>query len=360
MLSIDSSLFRSGSEARERLASYGRYVEEIHIVVYTKEGFRNDTIAWNVHVYPTNTKIKLLFFIHAYRKMSSIIAKNNISLITSQDAFGHVIALLAGKIFKTKVQVQIHTDFLSPFFRKESLINYIRYLAYIFSIRRADCIRVVSHRLQEGIVKKYKVEPSKITVLPIFTDVERLKKERPLAEFREKYQNFNFIILMASRLTKEKNIPLALHSFAGVVKKFPKACLVIVGDGPEKEKISTLCDILGISSNIFLEGWASNISKYLKSADLFLLTSNYEGYGRTIIEALILNIPVVSTDVGVAREAGALVVKSNSVSIEKAIESFMEKKRRSEEEKITPPPAHLTPSREEIGYLVRRSFEVCL
>jgi glycosyltransferase involved in cell wall biosynthesis len=359
MLSTDSLLFRSGSEVRERISLYGRYVEEMHIIVYTKDGFKEEKIAWNVHLYPTNTKIRPLFFFDAARALRRILKRNAIDLITSQDPFGHILAIFFGKIFKTKVQVQIHTDFLSPFFRRESFMNYLRYRAYSFSIRRADCVRVVSERLRGGIIKTYKVPSSKITVLPIFTDIERLKKEKENEEFRKKYKNFDFIVLMASRLTIEKNIPLALSAFALLVKKFPRACLVIVGDGPEKEKISRIVKELGIGFNVFLEGWVDNISGCLKASNLFLLTSNYEGYGRTIIEAFVLGVPVVSTNVGIAKEAGAYIAEGEERAIEKAIESFIKNKNENRKENHRIPPAYLTPSREEIGYLVRRSFEVC-
>ncbi|MBI3671782.1 glycosyltransferase family 4 protein, partial [Candidatus Azambacteria bacterium] len=144
----------------------------------------------------------------------------------------------------------------------------------------------------------------------------------------KKYPQFEKIILMASRLTKEKNIPLAIEAMKEVVKKYPKAGLLIVGDGPEKEKLKAKRSTL--NANIIFEDWTDDLASYYKTSDIFLLTSDYEGYGRTIIEALVAGTPVVSTDVGYAREAGVVLTEHNASSIsEKIVDFFKDQKKRS-------------------------------
>jgi glycosyltransferase involved in cell wall biosynthesis len=99
---------------------------------------------------------------------------------------------------------------------------------------------------------------------------------------KEKYPKFETIFLVASRLTREKNIPAAIRAFAG---SNPKAGLVIIGDGPERNKLEAISSSLGLSQRILFEPWQGNLSRYFGSADAFLLPSLYEGYGLTLIEA---------------------------------------------------------------------------
>ena len=57
-----------------------------------------------------------------------------------------------------------------------------------------------------------------------------------------------------------------------------------------------------LERNIILEPWAGDLVSYLKTADLFLISSNYEGYGRTIVEAVAAGCRVISSDAGISRE----------------------------------------------------------
>lgn len=124
---------------------------------------------------------------------------------------------------------------------------------------------------------------------------------------------------MASRLTREKNIELALRAFALARKSVLEAGLVVVGDGDEKKRLLNVVRSLGISKAVIFEPWTDDLASYYKTADVFLNTSLYEGYGRTLVEARTAGIPVISTDVGVAYEVGADVVDLYPHAVAKAI-----------------------------------------
>ncbi len=242
-------------------------------------------------------------------------------LITSQDPFeAGLAAWMLKKIYKIPLQIQIHTDFLSPYFWKESLINKLRVLLAKFLIPRADGIRVVSERIRASLVASACLPVGRanslapITVLPIFIDVKAIKNAPISIDLHKKYSQFDFIILIASRLTKEKNIGLAIEAMSELVKKYPKLGLVVVGSGPEHKALQKLI-VKGQSSNVVIEPFVSQdtLFSYYKTADLFLLASNYEGYGRTAIEAMAVGLPVFMTDVGLAGET--LVNEENGVVV---------------------------------------------
>ena len=107
---------------------------------------------------------------------------------------------------------------------------------------------------------------------------------------------------MASRLEKEKNINLAIEMMKELTYQYPKIGMVIIGEGREKKKLENLAAKYNLQKNIIFEGWQNDLISYYKTANVFLLTSLYEGYGLTIIEALACGCPVVSSDVGIASE----------------------------------------------------------
>ncbi|MDP2909968.1 MAG: glycosyltransferase, partial [bacterium] len=113
---------------------------------------------------------------------------------------------------------------------------------------------------------------------------------------------FDFIILMASRLTREKNIGLAISAMAEIIKRHPKTGLIIAGDGLERKAIKSQIANWKLQDNIIMESWVDDLTSYYKTADLFLLTSNYEGYGMAVVEAMALGCAVIMTDVGLANE----------------------------------------------------------
>jgi glycosyltransferase involved in cell wall biosynthesis len=200
------------------------------------------------------------------------------------------------------LQLQIHTDFLSPYFKKESLMNKLRARLAKFLVRRADGVRVVSERIKKSLEINISDLALNINVLPIFVDIGKMDNAPAKEDLRAKYPQFDFIILMASRLTREKNIGMAINAFVKIAESRPGIGLVIVGEGPEEKSLKFKVRSLKLEKNIFLEPWTNDLISYYKTADVFLLTSDYEGYGLTIVEAMACGLPIITTDVGCAGE----------------------------------------------------------
>lgn len=232
---------------------------------------------------------RFLRFWKGYRKAKKILKQEKFNLITAQDIEQAFIAWRLSRIYEISFEMQIHTDIFSQYFVRESFFNILRVWLAKFLIPKASCVRVVSERIKKSIGRD-------ASILPIYSD--------PVKEggrnIREQYPGYDFYILMVSRLSSEKNFHLALNVMREIIKT-ANALLVIVGDGVERGKIEH--DILnGLETNVRLEGWQDNLSEYYASADVFLITSNYEGYNLSAVEALSNGLPVVMTDVGLAGE----------------------------------------------------------
>ncbi len=321
MLSTDKNIFVDGSGVWQRMVDYAGLVDELHVIVATHSSHLTAHNFGNVFLYPANDRFWFLYFLNAYKIGKSIIRNLKFEIkncvITCQDPFetGLVGYLLKIK-FKLPFQIQIHTDFLSPHFYRESVKNKIRVFLAKQILKKADNIRVVSERIKKSIILELGILAKKVSVLAIFVDVESIKNTVVSVDLHKKYPG-KFIILMASRLTKEKNIGLAIKTMRVVIKKYPEALLLIVGSGPERENIKYQISNLKLQDNVVIEDWSDDLSSYYKTADLFLLTSNYEGYGRTVIEAAACGLPVVMTDVGAA--IGSVVAVNDRNGLIKAI-----------------------------------------
>ena len=102
-------------------------------------------------------------------------------------------------------------------------------------------------------------------------------------------------IVCAGRLVSQKAFDLAIRAFA-LVDRDRRVRLKILGEGPERIKLETLVDQLGLNDRVTFTGYLPDIRPALASADLFLLSSRYEGFPAVLIEALAAGLPCVTTD----------------------------------------------------------------
>jgi glycosyltransferase involved in cell wall biosynthesis len=298
----DKNLFYDQSAVRQRMIEYGSITDELHIIVFCIKGeFSETRISGNVYLHPTNSGSKLFYFWDAAAIGKKLIKDPDQWLIMTQDPFE---AGLAGYLIKRKrnvrLQIQVHGDFTSPYFARESFLSKIRISLATFLLPKADGIRVVSGRIKLSL-KDYKLNKEPF-IFPIYIDVKKIQAAEIKTDLHRKYPQFNFIILMASRLAKVKNIDLAIEATSEIVKAYPKTGLIIVGRGEEENRLKSKIKNLALGKNINIEPWNEDLASYYKTADLFLLTSNHEGYGLTIPEAMAAGCPVIMTDVGCAGE----------------------------------------------------------
>ncbi|MGB8658008.1 MAG: glycosyltransferase [Candidatus Zixiibacteriota bacterium] len=108
-----------------------------------------------------------------------------------------------------------------------------------------------------------------------------------------------YLIASVGRLHPQKGYETLLKSMPQVVKEFPSVKLIIIGDGIQRKYLEELCFDLGISEHVTFLGrkTSTEVLGLLKNIDLFVLASNWEGFGIALIEAMALSKPVVATKV---------------------------------------------------------------
>ena len=106
---------------------------------------------------------------------------------------------------------------------------------------------------------------------------------------------FTHHILSVGRLTLQKDHETLIKAFA-LLPKDPRTKLVILGEGPLRERLLVFVAQLGLQERIFLPGFVKDVYPWFRSSDLFVLSSTFEGFGNVIVEALECGVPVVSTN----------------------------------------------------------------
>jgi glycosyltransferase involved in cell wall biosynthesis len=263
MLSTDRKMLEPGSKAAERLAGYASFAD-IKLLMVTKDFFK------------------------ALREGKEMLRDFKPDVVSAQDPFliGILGVLLAQKA-KAPLQVQIHTDFMSPAYVWESPRHLVEALIARWVLPHASCVRAVSYRIAEE-TKRFTHAP--VSILPI-----RVTMGVPLP--RDPVNPPTFITV--SRLTREKRLHLVIDAVALV----PGAELDIIGEGRLKGRLASRVQRLGLGDRVRFLGWVDDLAPHHARATAFIQMSAYEGYGMAMMEAALAGCPIITTDVGAVGDA---------------------------------------------------------
>ena len=162
-----------------------------------------------------------------------------------------------------------------------------------YSINNSDAVTTVSQSLKEDTYEFFDIKNG-IEVIPNFICI----KDKFFSIDRSRYaKDDEKILCHVSNFRKVKRVEDVIKVFAKVRQKM-KAKLILVGDGPERDKMELLCRELGTCQDTSFVGTVNNTTEILSIADLFLLPSETESFGLAALEAMAVSVPVVSTNTG--------------------------------------------------------------
>jgi glycosyltransferase involved in cell wall biosynthesis len=221
-------------------------------------------------------------------------------IVTQDPILSGMAGLLLRKIFRVPLCISLHDDILDNSNwivaeRRNYILNFIGKAV----VRRADFVRIVSHEQEKYVVDGLNVPPNRVMWAPVRMDLEIFENADGKSIRSEiTSRGFDRILLFVGRLVIDKNIGFLLQVFAKIVAAYPTACLILVGDGPERQKVRQTTIELGISENVMLHGWLplEKVAEYMMASDVLLLASYQEAFGRVILEAGATGIPTISTD----------------------------------------------------------------
>ena len=184
---------------------------------------------------------------------------------------------------KTRIIVESHTAFTHDMIGG-SLFDRIRKRNLLSNIRQSDLLIALTQgdaACWKDFVKNVMVVRNPVTFYP------KLLDDTVKAECR---------IISVGRLHPQKRIDRLIESFSLIAGKHPSWFVDIYGEGDERDILMKKIIGLGLSRQVFLKGVTANVYKEYKRSQLFVLSSDYEGFGLVIVEAMACGLPVVSTD----------------------------------------------------------------
>lgn len=161
-------------------------------------------------------------------------------------------------------------------------------------LKKMDLGVAVSNKIRESYKIRYELKNIEV-INNIIDDEEILKKSE--LEVNIPWNNTFLNFLSVGRLDYSKNYDMLLRVSKKLIDENYNFKVYIIGDGQEKETLNKLIHDMNMEKHFILLGKKDNPYPYIKNCDMFLLSSRYEGLPTVIIEALILHIPCLSTDV---------------------------------------------------------------
>ena len=168
-----------------------------------------------------------------------------------------------------------------------------------FAYGRADEIIAISSGVKRDLVESFSVPPEKISIVHNPIDLESVNQQASQTADHPWVQSENDdlkIILGMGRLTPQKDFTTLIRAFTRVQNRRENTRLIILGNGELRSELDSLTHELGVAELVEFPGYVNNPFPYLANADLFVLSSAWEGFGNVLVEALACGCPVVSTD----------------------------------------------------------------
>ncbi len=195
-----------------------------------------------------------------------------------------------------KISVRLGTNISAFLQTKAPLIRLFRQTLSRWTLRKAHQIIAVSQGVAEDIVSFLPEVQKRVHVIPNPVITRHfLTQNTPNASHPWLQNQTEPVILAAGRLTQQKGFDCLLWAFAQVNQTRP-CRLIILGNGALRSELLDLAHTLNISDKIDLPGYVAGIWSYLQQADLFVLSSRWEGSPNVLTEALALGVPAVATD----------------------------------------------------------------
>ncbi|MCQ9208591.1 MAG: glycosyltransferase family 4 protein [Omnitrophica bacterium] len=225
-----------------------------------------------------------------YRKVTQIIKDKNIEIIHAHTRVTQVLAHLVSKKSGIPYITTCHGFFKPRLFRK------------VFPCWGDRCV-AISEAVRTHLVNDLGVRKEKVCVVHNGVELERFFPDKFTQEQKEKFkQDYGLkegpVIGTIARLSSVKGQQYLISAMKGILKSHPTAQLLLVGDGPEKERLVNQAKEEGIANKVFFILSTLDTSVPLSIIDVFVFPSLMEGLGLAIIEAQAMGLAVVASDVG--------------------------------------------------------------
>jgi L-malate glycosyltransferase len=291
----------SGVVATELGKALSKQGHDVHFITYSQPT-RLDFLSPNLFYHEVDIKSYPLFEHAPYElalasKMVNVVKYEKLDLLHVHYAIPHAsAAYMAKQILKDQgihipVVTTLHGTDITLVGKDPSYEPVVT-----FSINHSDGVTAVSEDLKKDTFQHFQVR-NHIEVIPNFIDLNRFKRQRKDHFKTAICPNGEKLIVHTSNFRKVKRVGDVIRVFHEVRKIIPVK-LLLVGDGPERDKMERLCRELGTCEDVRFLGKLDAVEEVLSVADLFLMPSEKESFGLAALEAMACEVPLLSSDAG--------------------------------------------------------------
>ncbi|MBW3469010.1 N-acetyl-alpha-D-glucosaminyl L-malate synthase BshA [Arthrospiribacter ruber] len=291
----------SGVVATELGKALAKQGHQVHFITY-RQPTRLDFFSANLFYHEVDIKSYPLFEHAPYElalasKMVNVAKYEQLDLLHVHYAIPHAsAAYMAKQILKEEgiyipVVTTLHGTDITLVGKDPSYEPVVT-----FSINQSDGVTAVSEDLKKATFDHFDIKTD-IEVIPNFIDLERFKKQKKEHFKLAICPHGEKLLVHTSNFRKVKRVEDVIKVFFEVRKIIP-AKLLLVGDGPERDRMERLCRELGTCDDIRFLGKLEAVEEVLSVADLFLMPSEKESFGLAALEAMACEVPVLSSNAG--------------------------------------------------------------
>jgi len=317
---------------------YAQKGDNINLVLFKKEGPYQNLIDKKVNIINFN-KSRSLFVINILRKY---LKKEQKHTIISSMYYVNVICLFCNLLNSKKHNMIItERNHFTHRIKAESILHQITFKTLIKKLY-PTAHHIVG--ISNGVCHDLKGILGNIApISTIYNPVISVDYKHKIAENNDNIypKNIDIKLITSGRLVAQKDYPTLLKALSYYQKNYNNSFhLVILGDGHLKNKIKSTIDDMNLTNHISFLGFVENPLSYMKQADIFILSSAWEGFGNVLVEALYCGLKIISTncpsgpaEILVDGKYGILTPVGDKTALAKAINESYKSKIFSQEQK---------------------------
>jgi glycosyltransferase involved in cell wall biosynthesis len=212
----------------------------------------------------------------------------------------HMTLITAGAV-KRRPTPRLSVIVTDPARDFETNVEQFRFLKRLLlrgAYHTADHVVAVSEGVRQAAIQRYGLSPNKTSTIYNFFEIERIDRlmAEPLPLAEQRLSN-RFEIVAAGRLHPQKGFCYLLEAIRELIQRGRRQIyLRILGTGPLEPELNANIARQGLKPNVALTGFRQNPLPYFRQADLFCLSSLYEGMPNALVEAMLCRVPVIATD----------------------------------------------------------------
>ncbi len=317
LIGSDKTIFQTGNavfgDTRKRHVAYARKLREvcgpaseIRLIAYTPAGpdYRVLHLTDGLTLYPTRSLHRATFLADLALLLPTVLHGWRPDLISPQSPWEEgTLTFFLSRWLGAKYVPQLHADIFTANWRQEHWLNPWRFFLGSRFLRAADGVRVVSQGLKSHVVSRLGMAEEKVSVVPLGVSFIPADPRTAADDWKKRIAPQlagRQTVLFVGRFCAAKNLELWVEVAHRIAQRHPDVSFLMAGDESLLPKIERLAGAQGLADRFHFLGAVGHekLPEIYAAADVFLLTSHYEGYGRVIVESFLAGVPVVSTRSG--------------------------------------------------------------